>query len=136
MIEKIISISNVGSFSEYKPNAKYNWNGHFSKINLIYAANGSGKTTLATIFNSLSNTNPQLLTLKQTINKSEAPNIKLKYSDFSNLTEYDGKKWNNNVKNILVFDIHFIEDSGEQYMEFFPQYIKDWCYLSDLMKLH
>lgn len=32
--------------------------------------------------------------------------------------------------------IHFIEDSGEQYMEFFPQYIKDWCYLSDLMKLH
>lgn len=31
---------------------------------------------------------------------------------------------------------HFIEDSGEQYMEFFPQYIKDWCYLSDLMKLH
>lgn len=32
--------------------------------------------------------------------------------------------------------IHFIKDSGEQYMEFFPQYIKDWCYLSDLMKLH
>lgn len=110
MIEKIISISNVGSFSEYKPNSKYNWNGNFSKINLIYAANGSGKTTLATIFNSLSNINPQLLTLKQTINKSEAPNIKLKHSEFSNLTEYDGKKWNNNAKNILVFDIHFIED--------------------------
>lgn len=31
--------------------------------------------------------------------------------------------------------IHFVEASGEQYMEFFPQYIKDWCYLSDLMKL-
>lgn len=32
--------------------------------------------------------------------------------------------------------IHFVEASGEQYMEFFPEYIKDWCYLSELLKLN
>lgn len=32
--------------------------------------------------------------------------------------------------------IHFIEAAGERYMEFFPEHIKDWSYLSDLMKLH
>lgn len=32
--------------------------------------------------------------------------------------------------------LHFIEAAGEGYAEFCPKYIKDWCYLSDLMKLH
>ena len=110
MIEKIISISNVGTFADYKPSPKYNWDGRLSKINLIYAPNGSGKTTLATIFNSLTNITPELLSLKQTINKTELPNVKLKVSSTSGLIEYNGKKWNNCVNNILVFDIHFIED--------------------------
>lgn len=111
MIEKIISIENVGTFSDYKPNSQYNWDGRLSKINLIFAPNGSGKTTLATIFNSLSNIRPELLTLKQTINKANLPLVKLKCSSFSGLIEYSSKKWNQNISNILVFDIHFIEDN-------------------------
>jgi wobble nucleotide-excising tRNase len=110
MIDKIISISNVGTFSDYKPSPKYNWDGKLSKINLIYAPNGSGKTTLATVFNSLSNITPELLNLKQTINKNELPNVRLKFSDIQSVIEYDGKKWTKNVSDILVFDIHFIED--------------------------
>ncbi|WGL69891.1 AAA family ATPase [Elizabethkingia anophelis] len=110
MIEKIISISNVGTFSEYKPSQKYNWDGKLSKINLIYAPNGSGKTTLSTIFNSLSNVTPELLTLKQTINKKELPNVKLKCTGYTGINEYNGKKWNTCINNVLVFDIHFIED--------------------------
>lgn len=29
--------------------------------------------------------------------------------------------------------VHFIEASGEHNLEFLPQYIKDWCYLMDLL---
>lgn len=110
MIEKIISIENIGTFSDYRSNSKYNWDGSLSKINLIFAPNGSGKTTLSTIFNSLSNVSPELLTLKQTINKTNLPLVKLKCSGYTGLIEYNSKKWNQNISNILVFDIHFIED--------------------------
>ena len=32
--------------------------------------------------------------------------------------------------------LHFIEAAGEEYTEFHPKYIKDWCYLFELLKLN
>lgn len=110
MIEKIVSIKNVGTFSNYSANSKYKWDGKFSKINVIYAPNGSGKTTLSTIFNSLTNIKPELLHLKQTLNQNESPEVKIKFEGQNNLVSYKGRKWGQAIHNILVFDIHFIED--------------------------
>ena len=50
MIEKIISIKNLGIFSEYKSDGSLP---EFKEYNLIYGWNGSGKTTLSELFNLL-----------------------------------------------------------------------------------
>lgn len=69
MIEKIISIENVGHFTNYTfSKSKDGWDGDYKKINVIYAPNGSGKTTLATIFKSISDTSINLDRLKKTFN--------------------------------------------------------------------
>ena len=110
MINKIINIENVGTFKSYKSKSDRNWNGSFEKINLIYAPNGSGKTTLSTIFNSLSKNKPELVRLKQTIGSKSTPAISLTTSTVSGLISFKEKEWDNQVDNIEIFDVHFIED--------------------------
>jgi wobble nucleotide-excising tRNase len=66
MIRKILSISNIGHFIDYKVKGSKEWNGEFHKINIIYAENATGKTTLATILKSLAQNDLKLLNFKKT----------------------------------------------------------------------
>jgi len=107
MINKIVSISNIGHFVNYQFNGKDGWNGQLAKIVTIYAENGSGKTTLSTIFKSLSSDGSQLINFKKSFGAVEIPNIKLIVDN--NTVNYDGKEWSKKL-NIEVFDINYIED--------------------------
>ena len=108
MIEKIISIENVGHFTNYTfSKSKDGWDGDYKKINVIYAPNGSGKTTLATIFKSISDTSINLDRLKKTFNSTSISKIKIKNTN--GLIEFEDG-WKSRINNIEVFDINFIED--------------------------
>lgn len=52
MIEKILLIKNVGRFVDFQLKGSPEWNGSFSRVNVIYAPNGSGKITLTIILQS------------------------------------------------------------------------------------
>tara|TARA_R110001632_G_scaffold221815_1_gene352574 strand:+ start:4599 stop:6062 length:1464 start_codon:yes stop_codon:yes gene_type:complete len=110
MITKIIKIENVGTFKSYSNKSDRSWNGSFNKINLVYGPNGSGKTTLSTIFNSLSKNKPELIRYKRTIGSSSSPTISLLDSSARGVIAFKENEWDGQIKNIEIFDVHFIED--------------------------
>lgn len=109
MIEKLISIKNIGHFIDYSINPKKdNWDGQLKKINIIYAPNGSGKTTMATILRSLKDKSLLLSHYKHTFNSSKSVYLKILIDN--QLYEYNDDNWNKSLEEIDVFDINFIED--------------------------
>ncbi|CAA9200471.1 AAA family ATPase [Flavobacterium collinsii] len=110
MIEKIIEISNIGHFVNFRFQGTQDWNGLLKKLNIIYAPNGSGKTTLATILKSLSKNNLDLINYKKTFGTNNPPKVKIKVSNGANLVTLEEEKWSNHNLKIEVFDINYIED--------------------------
>jgi len=110
MIEKILSIKNVGRFVDFQLKGSSEWNGSFSKVNIIYAPNGSGKTTLTNIFQSVSNKTSTLITGRRSDSLTKKQEVKLKQFESSKIVEYSEKSWSAKIDNIVIFDIHFIED--------------------------
>lgn len=110
MIEKIIEIQNIGHFVKYKFQGTREWNGHFKKVNIIYAPNGSGKTTLSTILKSLSQNNIELIKFKRTFGAEGAPKVKIKELGNNDIITVSDESWSKNSLKIEVFDINYIED--------------------------
>lgn len=110
MIEKIIEISNVGHFVDYRFQGSKEWNGQFKRVNVIYAPNGSGKTTLSTILKSLALSNPELMKFKKTFGSEKPSKVILKETDNSELIKFSNETWSANNLKIEVFDINYIEE--------------------------
>lgn len=110
MINKIIEIRNVGRFTKYKIKPEENWNGQFSKVNVIYAPNGSGKTTLSLILKSLKLNDSSLIEYKKTFNSTSDQYISIKTSENERPIEFKNSVWNKNLFKIEIFDVHFVED--------------------------
>ena len=53
MFKKLISIQNYGRFSNFNI-TQSDWDGTFSKTNVIYAPNGFGKTSFSVMMRSIS----------------------------------------------------------------------------------
>lgn len=111
MIEKILEISNIGHFVNYRFQGSTKWNGEFRKLNVIYAPNGSGKTTLSTILKSLSLNNGDLIQFKRTFGSTDDPKVLLKEFGNSNLIKLESLTWTPNDLKIEVFDINYIEEN-------------------------
>jgi wobble nucleotide-excising tRNase len=110
MIEKIIEISNVGHFVNFRLQGSQKWNGQLKKLNIIYAPNGSGKTTLSTIMKSLAQNDLDLIKFKKTFGTTSSPSVKIKQYNETKLITLDDLKWSSNNLKIEVFDINYIED--------------------------
>lgn len=110
MLQRIISIKNIGHFVDFKLKGSKDWNGSLSKVNIIYAPNGSGKTTLSTILKSLKLNKPELVDLKKTFGSTDSSSVEIKESGKSDLIEFNGISWNRSISNMEVFDINYIED--------------------------
>lgn len=106
MLEKIISIENVGQFKNFVHRGSVY--SEFSKNVIVYAENGSGKTTLSVILKSLKD-NDALLIRKKSFGSSGSQKVKLKYN--GRIVEHKDGKWSELLENIEVFDVHFIEDN-------------------------
>lgn len=110
MIEKIIEISNLGHFVNFKFHGSKSWNGQLKKLNIIYAPNGSGKTTLSTILKSLSQNDLDLVRLKKTFGVEDDPKVIIKEYNSGNLITLGETSWSSNNLKIEVFDINYVEE--------------------------
>jgi len=110
MIEKIIEISRLGHFVNYKFQGGNNWNGQFKKVNIIYAPNGSGKTTLSTILKSISSNDLNLIGFKKTFGSTDYPVVKLKEAGSNSIVELSSTGWSSNNLVLEVFDVNYIEE--------------------------
>jgi wobble nucleotide-excising tRNase len=102
MIKKILKIRGVGLFHDAIPMAI-----KFSKITLIYGENGRGKTTLSTIFSSLANDNPSLLSARKTIRGTNNQEIEILMD--GPLYKFNNKIWDRTFENITIFDSAFVD---------------------------
>lgn len=107
MIKKILSISNIGHFIDYKVKGNNEWNGEFHKINIIYAENATGKTTLATILKSLAQNDLNILNFKKTFSSIDVPEIKILFEN--KIITFNGDSWDD-ILDIEVYDTNYIED--------------------------
>jgi len=73
MIEKMISIKNVGKFVDCKAAGDVT----FQKLTLLYGENGRGKTTFCDILRSLSTGSGDRIIGRTTLGVTEAPSVKV-----------------------------------------------------------
>ncbi len=105
MIEKFISIKNIGRFRNCNPRGDVT----FKKLTLLFAENGHGKTTLCAILRSLQSGQPEFISERKTLGTTDTASVQIRL-DSSNLT-FGNNAWSNNHPDIAVFDSVFIHDN-------------------------
>jgi wobble nucleotide-excising tRNase len=105
MLNKIISLNNLGVFQHGTPNAA-----NFDRVTLLYAENGRGKSTISAALASLSTGDIDALVARRTFGGgSQKVVVRCTTGGVSVNAQFDGTKWSATVPNIIVFDQHFIE---------------------------
>jgi wobble nucleotide-excising tRNase len=74
MVEKFITIKNVGKFIDYSAPHRVD----LKKYNIIYGENASGKTTLSAILRSLKTSDGDYIVGRRTIGTFDDPEIKVR----------------------------------------------------------
>jgi len=105
MLEKIISIKNVGRFLDYSSRGDVS----FRKLNLIFADNGQGKTTLCAILHSLQTGQPEYLSERKTLGNTNPVYIQLLLA--KNIISFSNGTWSATHSDIAIFDSEFIHNN-------------------------
>lgn len=108
MIDKLLTLKNIGIFNELKIDRNY-WNTEFKKNNLIYAENGQGKTTLSVIFESLSKGNAELLIGRKTLGATGKQTIE--FMSEKKKIKYENGIWSQQMSNIEIFNARFVTEN-------------------------
>ncbi|MFZ3091608.1 MAG: hypothetical protein WA240_13430 [Nitrospirota bacterium] len=103
MIKKFIKIKGIGKFADFNLAPTSTWNGELSRVNIVYSENANGKTTLSSIFRSLRDNNPQLITSRKTFGISDNQEVNI-LADSGN-KKFDAGNWNNNLPDLEIIDI-------------------------------
>lgn len=105
MIEKFISIKNIGRFRSCIPLGDVT----LRRFSLVFAENGRGKTTLCAILRSLQSGDSALITERKTLGETNPPTalIRLGGSNFN----FDNDVWSATHPDIAIFDSVFIHDN-------------------------
>ncbi|MCL4553517.1 MAG: AAA family ATPase [Candidatus Marsarchaeota archaeon] len=112
MVDKIISIKNVGPFLKYAPKGDV----QFRRVTLIYAENGRGKTTLSAILASLKTgdgtriVERSRLGLPAGLGTGAGPEVEIRLHNNSTATFHEGI-WSQVRSDIEVFDSAFVNDN-------------------------
>lgn len=106
MLKKILHIKNLGLFNNAACTST-----PFAKATLIYAENGRGKSTLASILRSCSTGDIASVSLRQSLDSSNAPEVNLFFERGSSRTQakFDGSVWSYSYSDLLVFDTEFVD---------------------------
>lgn len=105
MIEKFISIKNIGRFRDCNPLGDV----AFRKLTLLFAENGRGKTTLCAILRSLNTGQPEFISERKTLGASGSASVQIRLD--GNTVSFSNGAWNTNYPDIAIFDSVFIHDN-------------------------
>lgn len=105
MIEKIVSIKNIGRFRNCSPRGDV----AFQKLTLLFAENGRGKTTLCAILRSLQSGQAEFISERKTLGTSEPASVQLRLGG-SNFT-FSNNEWSATYPDIVIFDSVFVHDN-------------------------
>lgn len=105
MIEKIISIKNIGRFRNYNATGDVTC----KKLTLVYAENGRGKTTLCAILRSLRSGQPEFIHERKTLDTvdPESVNIRLNGNNY----QFTNGSWTAVYEDFAIFDPVFVNDN-------------------------
>lgn len=105
MIEKFVSIKNIGRFRDCSPRGDVT----FRKLSLLFAENGRGKTTLCAILRSLQSGLPEFISERKTLGSSDPASIQIRLGG-NNLT-FSNNAWSATHPGIAIFDSVFVHDN-------------------------
>jgi len=105
MLEKFISIKNIGRFRDCNPRGDVT----FRKLTLVFAENGRGKTTLCSILRSLQTGAAEYITERKTLGTSDPAFVQIRISG-NNIT-FGNSGWSSTHDDITVFDSVFVHDN-------------------------
>ena len=105
MIEKFISIKNIGRFRNCSPRGDVS----FRKLTLLFAENGRGKTTLCAIFRSLQTGLSEYIFERQTLGTTDSASVQVRLA--GNTYSFATNGWSSTHSDIVVFDSVFVHDN-------------------------
>jgi len=110
MIEKFISIENIGKFRDCQAAGDVELRRH----SLVYAENGRGKTTICDVLRSLRTGDGAFVRGRETLGSEATPTIKLRLEN--SIATFDGTAWSETLPELRIYDSLFVSQnvySGE-----------------------
>lgn len=105
MIEKFISIKNIGRFRDCIPRGDV----AFRKLTLFFAENGRGKTTLCAILRSLMTGKHEFISERKTLGTTDPASVQIRIG--GNTISFLNGAWSTSHPDIAIFDSVFIHDN-------------------------
>lgn len=105
MLQRIISISNVGRFR----NSASTPNPAFARHTLVFAPNGYGKTTLCAVFRSLERGEPQHLLARRTLGAQAPATVNFFWNGAQR--QFQNGTWPNAEPALAIFDGTFVTEN-------------------------
>src|SRR2546425_184372 len=109
MIQKIITIRNVGLFENATPNGALK----LAQATGIFADNGRGKTTLAALLRACSSSDSGRVNARKTIDSQASPEISVLVQSGNQPSELrlESNGWSGPAPTIVVFDSEFVDQN-------------------------
>ena len=105
MIEKFISIKNIGRFRDCSVHGDVT----FRRLTLLFAENGRGKTTLCAILRSLKTGQHEFISARKTLGANGPASVQIRLD--GNTVSFSNSAWNSTYSDIVIFDSVFIHDN-------------------------
>lgn len=105
MIEKFVSIKNIGRFRDCSHHGDLT----FRRLTLLFAENGRGKTTLCAILRSLTTGQPEFISERRTLGAGAPPSVQMRID--GNTVSFINDAWSASHPGIVIFDSVFIHDN-------------------------
>ncbi len=105
MLEKILSIKNVGKFRDCNAAGDV----AFRPLTLIYAENARGKTTFCDILRSLTNDRADLVLGRTTLTATDSPHVRLLIN--GQTVTFKDESWDTTIPDIAIYDTTFVHEN-------------------------
>jgi wobble nucleotide-excising tRNase len=105
MIEKVISIKNIGRFRDCSPRGDVS----FRKLTLFFAENGRGKTTFCAILRSLQTGKSEFISERKTLGSTDSASVEIRIA--GNNYTFGSNRWSSTQSDVVIFDSVFVHDN-------------------------